>query len=317
MAHLGTTFDATTVEPEQAVRARCRRGNMSGADRRQRDAADQGRPRPVPLARDRRARGPLRRAQAVRPAEPGQRQPETVEIAQRTLSAICHATGRMQVQDSERAAPDPDDRRREGPAAEERLRREQQGPLPAAGRGRRRSRGGHAARAAPAQPAAPRRSRRFAAPWKRSTRAWRARPGAARAPCKRLIEQPMIDLNDAGAAPRCLPTAAEACRARLAELRATTSPRSAPQIAAARPEAPGAAARRSTADWFHRAKTALRHPQRERAELRAHMATLPARRDRAEGPASSRCCAPTTTMTRWAQRARRGAPRLQRAPGDG
>ncbi len=27
--------------------------------------------------------------------------PQTVEIAQRTLSAICHATGRMQVQDSE------------------------------------------------------------------------------------------------------------------------------------------------------------------------------------------------------------------------
>ena len=38
---------------------------------------------------------------------------QTVEIAQRTLSAICHATGRMQVQDSAGAAPDPDDRRRD------------------------------------------------------------------------------------------------------------------------------------------------------------------------------------------------------------
>ena len=34
-------------------------------------------------------------------------------------------------------------------------------------------------------------------------------------------------------------------------------------------------ANRSTPSWFHRAKTALRHLQRERAELLAHMATLP------------------------------------------
>jgi hypothetical protein len=31
--------------------------------------------------------------------------------------------------------------------------------------------------------------------------------------------------------------------------------------------------------WFHRAKTALRHLQRERAELLAHMATLPKPKD--------------------------------------
>jgi hypothetical protein len=33
-------------------------------------------------------------------------------------------------------------------------------------------------------------------------------------------------------------------------------------------------------DWFHRAKTALRHLERERAELRAAMAALPSDRDR-------------------------------------
>jgi hypothetical protein len=33
-------------------------------------------------------------------------------------------------------------------------------------------------------------------------------------------------------------------------------------------------------DWFHRAKTALRHLERERAELRAAMAALPRARDR-------------------------------------
>ena len=33
-------------------------------------------------------------------------------------------------------------------------------------------------------------------------------------------------------------------------------------------------------DWFHRAKTALRHLERERAELREHIAALPSDRDR-------------------------------------
>lgn len=33
------------------------------------------------------------------------------------------------------------------------------------------------------------------------------------------------------------------------------------------------------ADWFHRAKTALRHLQRERAEIQAHVARLPSARD--------------------------------------
>jgi hypothetical protein len=33
-------------------------------------------------------------------------------------------------------------------------------------------------------------------------------------------------------------------------------------------------------DWFHRAKTALRHLERERAELRAAMSAMPRDRDR-------------------------------------
>ena len=58
--------------------------------------------------------------------------PVTVEIAQRTLSAICHATGRMQVQDSEELHLIPFIADVQVLAAEERLRRKQQGALPAA-----------------------------------------------------------------------------------------------------------------------------------------------------------------------------------------
>ena len=37
------------------------------------------------------------------------------------------------------------------------------------------------------------------------------------------------------------------------------------------------------ARWFHRAKTALRHKQREAAAITAHMATLPAGPSRRDG----------------------------------
>lgn len=74
-----------------------------------------------------------------------------------------------------------------------------------------------------------------------------------------------------------LPAAREACLARLAELH--------DQIAAIKAEIATAdldrQSRRGKADarWFHRAKTALRHKQREAAELSVHLSTLPGRKD--------------------------------------
>ncbi len=73
------------------------------------------------------------------------------------------------------------------------------------------------------------------------------------------------------------PATREACRARLAELQ--------DQIAAIRAEIAASdldrQARRGRADarWFHRAKTALRHKQREAAELSVRLSALPGRKD--------------------------------------
>lgn len=93
----------------------------------------------------------------------------------------------------------------------------------------------------------------------------------------------MIDLNDvdpslARAAPASmLATRAEA-RARLIEIDDA--------IAAIRTQIAAADLKRQASrapidpDWFHRAKTALRHLERERAELRERMITLPGPKDR-------------------------------------
>ena len=73
------------------------------------------------------------------------------------------------------------------------------------------------------------------------------------------------------------PETREACRARLAELQ--------DQIAAIKAEIAAndldRQARRGRADarWFHRAKTALRHKQREVAELTVLLSTMPGRKD--------------------------------------
>jgi hypothetical protein len=92
----------------------------------------------------------------------------------------------------------------------------------------------------------------------------------------------MIDLNDVDAAPvRPDPTRQPATRAearvRLIEIDDA--------IAAIRTQVAAADLKRQASripidpDWFHRAKTALRHLERERAELRAAMASLPSDRD--------------------------------------
>jgi hypothetical protein len=93
----------------------------------------------------------------------------------------------------------------------------------------------------------------------------------------------MIDLNDVDDAsvrpdPTHQPATRAEARARLIEIDDT--------IAAIRTQVAAADLKRQASrtpidpDWFHRAKTALRHLERERAELRAAMAALPRERDR-------------------------------------
>ena len=93
----------------------------------------------------------------------------------------------------------------------------------------------------------------------------------------------MIDLNDvdpslARPAPAPMPATRAEARARLIEIDDA--------VAAIRTQIAAADLKRQASrtpidpDWFHRAKTALRHLERERAELRAAMSSLPSDRDR-------------------------------------
>ena len=90
----------------------------------------------------------------------------------------------------------------------------------------------------------------------------------------------MIDVDAAPArrTPPAQPTTRAEARARLIEIDDA--------IAAIRTQVGAADLKRQASrtpidpDWFHRAKTALRHLERERAELRAATAALPSDRDR-------------------------------------
>jgi hypothetical protein len=93
----------------------------------------------------------------------------------------------------------------------------------------------------------------------------------------------MIDLNDidpslSRPAPEQLPATRAGARARLIEIDDA--------IAAIRTQIAAADLKRQASrtpidpDWFHRAKTALRHLERERTELRDHFAALPGSKDR-------------------------------------
>jgi hypothetical protein len=93
----------------------------------------------------------------------------------------------------------------------------------------------------------------------------------------------MIDLNDVDPAlarpdPAPMPATRAEARTRLIEIDDA--------IAAIRTQIAAADLKRQASrapidpDWFHRAKTALRHLERERAELRERMITLPGPKDR-------------------------------------
>lgn len=80
-----------------------------------------------------------------------------------------------------------------------------------------------------------------------------------------------------GAAPSNPPATREECQRRLADLK--------DEIAAIRTEIAAAdmdrqvGGKRMDARWYHRARTALRHRQREVAEIAVLMARLPGRKD--------------------------------------
>lgn len=88
----------------------------------------------------------------------------------------------------------------------------------------------------------------------------------------------MIDLNDIPARPAALPATRAEARARIVAIDDA--------IAAIRTQLAAADMKRQAGraaldpDWYHRARTAIRHLQRERAEVQAHTATLPSGRDR-------------------------------------
>ena len=100
MANLGSTFDATTVEPTASYElfppGRYTVQIVQSEMRPNRNGNGQGLSLELEVLK-----GPVvgrRMFDRLNLVHPNT---QTVEMAQRTLSAICHATGRMQVQDSE------------------------------------------------------------------------------------------------------------------------------------------------------------------------------------------------------------------------
>ncbi len=100
MARLGQTFDATSVEPTKTYEVlppgRYTAQIVASEMRPTRDGQGQYLWLELDLLEgEQQGRKLFDRLNLVNA------NPQTVEIAQRTLSAICHATGRLQVQDSE------------------------------------------------------------------------------------------------------------------------------------------------------------------------------------------------------------------------
>lgn len=100
MANLGNTFDATGVEPTKPLDvlppAKYSAHIVDSDLRITKDGNGQ-----YLLLEIEVIEGPFKGRKLFDRLNLVNANPQTVEIAQRTLSAICHATGRMQVQDSE------------------------------------------------------------------------------------------------------------------------------------------------------------------------------------------------------------------------
>ena len=100
MAQFESTFDATTVEPAKAFEALAQGKYVAQIVKSALSVTKDGMGQFLSLELDV-LEGPYQgrklfdRLNLINP------NPQTVEIARRTLSAICHATGRMQVQDSQ------------------------------------------------------------------------------------------------------------------------------------------------------------------------------------------------------------------------
>jgi hypothetical protein len=99
MANLGTTFDASSVEPAQALEvlpAGRYRAQIVNSEMR---VTKDGRGRYLWLEIDV-LEGPCQGRKLYDRLNLENANAQTVDIAKRALSAICHATGRIQVQDS-------------------------------------------------------------------------------------------------------------------------------------------------------------------------------------------------------------------------
>ena len=100
MANLGATFDATTVDPTSTYDlfppGRYTVQIVNSEMRPHRNGQGQGLSIEMEILD-----GPVTGRRMFDRLNLVHANQQTVEIAQRTLSAICHATGRMQVQDSE------------------------------------------------------------------------------------------------------------------------------------------------------------------------------------------------------------------------
>ncbi|MCB1372403.1 MAG: DUF669 domain-containing protein [Rhodobacteraceae bacterium] len=100
MAHLGATFDATTVDPaagfELFPAGQYVAQIVSSEMRPTKDGGGQYLWLELDILE-----GPLQGRKLFDRLNLVNASAQTVEIAQRTLSAICHATGRLQVQDSQ------------------------------------------------------------------------------------------------------------------------------------------------------------------------------------------------------------------------
>src|SRR5262245_724101 len=100
MANLGTTFDATSVEPTKPLEVLPPGKYLAQIVNSEMRVTKDGMGQYLWLELDV-LEGPCRGRKLFDRLNLVNANPQTVEIAQRTLSAICHATGRLQVQDSE------------------------------------------------------------------------------------------------------------------------------------------------------------------------------------------------------------------------